>query len=167
MVIEAAFGLGEVVVGGQVEPDTYVVAKDGPRVLHEHLGTKADQDRARARRPRPAGRRRRRGPGAGRVLDENALMALADTAIEIERHYGAPQDIEFAIDDHHIWIVQSRPITTLGGERGRPATAEPPGTVLVSGLAAAPGHRRPGRCASCARPPRAPSSPPARCWWRR
>ena len=40
LVIEAAYGLGEVVVGGQVEPDSYVLAKDG-RVLHQHLGTKA------------------------------------------------------------------------------------------------------------------------------
>jgi pyruvate,water dikinase len=138
VVIEAAYGLGEVVVGGQVEPDTYVVSKDGPRVVQEHLGLKAtkivrgpdghdlriavpDEDRAR------------------RVLDENLLMALTHTAIEIESHYGVPQDVEFAIDDHRIWIVQSRPITTLAGlpEAGR---TTPPGTVLVSGLAAAPGQ---------------------------
>ena len=43
VVIEAAFGLGEVVVGGQVEPDTYVLAKDGPRLRHVHVGPKADK----------------------------------------------------------------------------------------------------------------------------
>jgi pyruvate,water dikinase len=75
---------------------------------------------------------------ARRVLDENALMALAHTAIDVERHYGAPQDVEFAIDDHRIWIVQSRPITTLG-EPGAGEQAEVAGTLLVSGLAAAPG----------------------------
>ena len=39
IVIEAAFGQGEVVVSGQVEPDTYVVSKDGPRLLHARVGT--------------------------------------------------------------------------------------------------------------------------------
>jgi pyruvate,water dikinase len=137
VVIEAAYGLGEVVVGGQVEPDTYVVSKDGPRILEERIGTKATKivrgtDGRDLRVPVAP------GDQARRVLDENALMALAHTAIEVERHYGAPQDMEFALDDHHIWIVQSRPITTLD----RPPTGdavEVPGTLLVSGLAAAPG----------------------------
>ena len=66
-------------------------------------------------------------------------MALAHTAIEVERHYGAP-DMEFALDDHHIWIVQSRPITTLDRPPAGDAV-EMPGTLLVSGLAAAPGGR--------------------------
>jgi pyruvate,water dikinase len=137
LVIEAAYGLGEVVVGGQVEPDTYVVSKQGPRILQEHIGIKttkivrgADGHDQRVTVPVDA--------QARRVLDENALMALAHTAIEVERHYNAPQDVEFAIDDHGIWIVQSRPITTLGEPVERGGT-EPPGTVLVSGLAAAPG----------------------------
>jgi pyruvate,water dikinase len=136
VVIEAAFGLGEVVVGGQVEPDTYVVAKDGPRILHQHIGTKAEkivaEDGHERRVPVPAEEQERR------VLDEELLLTLACLAIEIERHYGKPQDVEFAIADHHIAIVQSRPITTLDDEL--PAGAlEPEGTVLVSGLAAAPG----------------------------
>jgi pyruvate,water dikinase len=138
VVIEAAYGLGEVVVGGQVEPDTYVVSKEGPRVLQEHLGLKATKivrgpDGHDLRVDVPDDERARR------VLDENLLMALAHTAIEIERHYGVPQDVEFAIDDHRTWIVQSRPITTLAGQPGSEPTAAP-GTVLVSGLAAAPGR---------------------------
>lgn len=137
IVIEASFGLGEVVVSGQVEPDTYVLAKDGPRILHQHIGTKAEKV-VRG----PDGHDRRvavpEDEQATRVLDDNALMALAHLAIEIERHYGVPQDLEFAIGDHHISIVQSRPITTLGD--GKPAGGlEPVGTLLVSGLAAAPG----------------------------
>jgi pyruvate, water dikinase len=137
LVIEAAYGLGEVVVGGQVEPDTYVVSKDGPHILHEHIGTKATKivrgpDGHDQRLSVPAGEQ------AQRVLDENALMALAHTGIEIERHYGAPQDVEFAIDGHQVWIVQSRPITTLG-DTATGTELERPGTLLVSGLAAAPG----------------------------
>jgi pyruvate,water dikinase len=138
LVVEAAYGLGEVVVGGQVEPDTYVMAKEGSRLLHEHIGTKTTKI-VRG----PDGHDQRvpvaLADQARRVLDENALIALAHTAIEVERHYGAPQDVEFAIDDHHIWVVQSRPITTLGDGTRSADEFQPPGTLLVAGLAAAPG----------------------------
>ena len=164
VVIEAAYGLGEVVVGGQVEPDTYVVSKDGPRILEERIGTKATKivrgtDGRDLRVPVAP------GDQARRVLDERALMALAHTAIEVERHYGAPQDMEFALDDHHIWIVQSRP--------SPPWTARPPATPSrCRGRCWSPGSppppvRRRASCASSAHRPRAASSSPARCWWRR
>ncbi|HET6773135.1 MAG TPA: phosphoenolpyruvate synthase [Acidimicrobiales bacterium] len=137
LVIEAAFGLGEVVVGGQVEPDTYVVSKEGPRILHQHIGTKAEKivrgDDGRDRRVAVP-----EDDQVRRVLDESTLMGVAGLGIEIERHYGKPQDIEFAVADHHISIVQSRPITTLSDDG--PVRDQPPdGTVLVTGLAAAPG----------------------------
>jgi pyruvate,water dikinase len=137
VVVEAAFGLGEVVVGGQVEPDTYVVSKDGPRLRQVHLGTKAEKivrgpdgrDRRLPVPPEDQGRR---------VLDDDTVLSLARTGIDIERHYGFPQDVEFALEGGRTWIVQSRPITTL--EQGAGAAAEEPtGAVLVSGLAAAPG----------------------------
>jgi pyruvate, water dikinase len=147
LVIEAALGLGEVVGGGQVEPDTYVIAKDGPHLLDEHIGVKTHKIE-----PGPDGDHRvalSAEEGQARVLDQGALMVLARFGIEVERHYGAPQDIEFAIDGHHIWLVQSRPITTLGAT---PDSAEPgsdpadqprvpasAARVLVTGLAAAPG----------------------------
>jgi pyruvate,water dikinase len=137
IVIEAAFGLGEVVVGGQVEPDTYVVSKDGPRILHQRIGAKAEKivrgaDGHDLRVPVPQDEQ------GQRVLCEDTLMALAHLAIDIEAHYGIPQDVEFAIVDGQIWIVQSRPITTLSDEAPAP-DVQPDGTVLVTGLAAAPG----------------------------
>ena len=137
IVIEAAFGLGEVVVGGQVEPDTYQLSKVGPRLTHVHLGTKAEKiirgpDGHDQRLPVPADEQGRR------VLDDDVLLELARMAIDIESHYGSPQDVEFAREDGRSWIVQSRPITTLG-ETAPSEETESPGTVLVSGLAAAPG----------------------------
>ncbi|HEX2895348.1 MAG TPA: phosphoenolpyruvate synthase [Marmoricola sp.] len=142
LVIEAAFGLGEVVVGGQVEPDSYVLAKrggpeDGPRIVHVRIGTKTDQilrgpDGRDVRLPVPPADRARR------VLDDTHLLELARLAIRIEQHYGVPQDVEFARRGEELWIVQSRPITTLDETAGT-AGEEPPGSVLVSGLAAAPG----------------------------
>ncbi|MBN2624577.1 MAG: phosphoenolpyruvate synthase [Acidimicrobiales bacterium] len=137
MVIEAAFGLGEVVVGGQVEPDTYVVAKDGPRVVQAHIGTKAHKivrgpDGRDQQLPVPPDEQARR------VLDDETILEIARLGIAIEGHYGTPQDVEFAIGDDGVSIVQSRPITTLG-DGGPTGDLQPAGTVLASGLAAAPG----------------------------
>jgi pyruvate,water dikinase len=140
LVIEAAFGLGEVVVGGQVEPDSYVLAKEGPRILHVRIGTKAEKiirgsDGHDHRLAVPAAEQGRR------VLDDEHLLELGRMAIRIEEHYGVPQDVEFARRGQELWIVQSRPITTLDdtGSGTGPGGEEPSGTVLVSGLAAAPG----------------------------
>ena len=137
IVIEAAFGLGEVVVGGQVEPDTYVVDKTSRALVSMRTGLKnfkivrsaaggterVDLEPAEARR---------------RVLDDAQLLELADLAGRVEEHYGSPQDVEWAIADGKIWLVQSRPITTLGTDL-QLASETAAGRVLVSGLPAAPG----------------------------
>jgi len=140
LVIDAAFGLGEVVVGGEVEPDSYVVSKQGPRLLHVHIGTKAEH----IVRGADGHDQRLAVPEAdqtARVLDDGTVLELARMALRIEEHYGVPQDVEFARRGSELWIVQSRPITTLDdtGTGAGPAGDEPAGTVLVSGLAAAPG----------------------------
>jgi pyruvate,water dikinase len=134
LVVEAAFGLGEVVVSGSVEPDTYVVDKQGPRLMSVHVGAKAfqivsgpDGDSRQDLSPEDAGRR---------VLDDGTVLELAGLGMRIAEHYGAPQDVEWAIVGDETWVVQSRPITTLGSFMLDDVTA---GDVLVSGLAAAPG----------------------------
>ncbi|WP_437841492.1 phosphoenolpyruvate synthase [Sorangium sp. So ce1153] len=133
LVVEAAFGLGEVVVGGQVEPDTYTVAKRGPRLLEARVGHKAFKL---VRAPDGGGEQRVDLPedeGARRVLKDDEVLDLARLALRVEEHYGAPQDIEWAVEDGATYLVQTRPITTLGAPH--PA----PGEVLVSGLGASPG----------------------------
>jgi pyruvate,water dikinase len=132
LVIEAAFGQGEVVVSGKVEPDTYVVSKDTLQVRDVRVGhqafkivrgadggeTTVELDRADAE---------------ARVLDDDALRRIAELAIATERHNGCPQDVEWAIFQGTTWLVQARPITTL------PHPDEGDHAVLVRGLSAAPG----------------------------
>jgi pyruvate,water dikinase len=134
VVIEAAFGLGEVVVSGQVEPDTYVVAKKGLRLLSARVGLKQEKI---VRGPDGADLRIMLAPvdACARVLSDSEVLDIARLGLEVERHYGQPQDIEWAWGDR-LWLVQSRPITTLGTAPADPA----PGTLLVSGLAASAGN---------------------------
>ncbi|NUP11194.1 MAG: phosphoenolpyruvate synthase [Polyangiaceae bacterium] len=135
MVIEAAFGLGEAVVSGQVEPDTYVVARSsgdrGPAVVEARIGDKAfriEYTSSGEKRVELSAEARGR-----RVLGDDRILELARAGERIEAHYGKPQDIEWAYAGGRMYILQSRPITTLmnGGHR--------PGDVLLSGLGASPG----------------------------
>ena len=148
LVIEAAFGQGEVVVSGQVEPDTYVVDKEGPRLVHVRVGTQSFEI---VRGAAGTDTRVELSPEAGgaRVLDDTEVLALARLGLAAESHYGAPQDTEWAMAGDRTVLVQSRPITTLA-----PAPPPPPqsgtsaggaapsgtGRVLVRGLAASTGR---------------------------
>jgi len=111
-VIDASPGLGEAVVSGAVNPDHIVV--DGAGVIVEHrLG-----DKRLAIRLRPGG-------GTSEVsgspldagqpcLSDAAIRELVSLVRRVEAHFGAPQDIEWALDDTGaLWLTQSRPITTL------------------------------------------------------
>ena len=135
IVIEAAFGQGEVVVSGQVEPDTYVVDKDGPRVLHVRVGTQSTKI---VRGPDGEDLRVDLDPseGSARVLSDDEVLAVARLGLATEAHYGSPQDIEWAMAGGRTYLVQSRPVTAVGGS---PVAAEL-GTLLVQGLAASSGR---------------------------
>ena len=141
IVIEGAFGLGEVVVGGQVEVDTYVVAKAGPEILDRRIGAKKFLI---SRGPDGHDQRVDLDPEAAahRVLRDDQIMDLARLAERVEQHYGTPQDTEWAIENGHIFFVQSRPITTLrtdGATADTRAGFAEMGPALVNGMGTAPG----------------------------
>jgi pyruvate,water dikinase len=137
IVIEAAFGLGEVVVGGQVEVDTYVLAKDGPKLRSARVGRKAfkivrgadGNDEKVSLGTDDANRR---------VLSDAEAEMLAAMGLRVEAHYGAPQDIEWGEADGVFSLLQTRPITTLA-EPVKAAAPVSESTALVTGLGASPG----------------------------
>ena len=123
LVLSAAWGLGESVVGGSVTTDDLVVEKAGLRVASRTTADKAvmtvyAQERT-AEVPVPADRRR------APVLDDKAAAVLAELGVRVEQHYGAPQDIEWARADGEFFIVQSRPITALPEPEAAPPTEWP------------------------------------------
>ena len=137
IVIEGAFGLGEVVVGGSVEPDTYVVDKDGLALVSTRIGVK---DFMVSRGPDGHDLRVDLDPEQARqrVLSDTEVVALASMGLRIHEHYGEPQDIEWAVSNGEWFILQSRPITTL---TATPQAEEEHGTavVLLQGQSASPG----------------------------
>ena len=140
-VIEAAWGLGEVVVGGQLVPDRYVVHKKSLAVLDTLIGDKEFLLARDARSGRVVCTNLANDPRReARVLTDDELRALGELAVRLEDHYHVPQDIEFAIDASGIHLTQTRPITTLGAavpkqETRRPSSQGP----LLRGLGASPG----------------------------
>ncbi|HET9185334.1 MAG TPA: phosphoenolpyruvate synthase [Solirubrobacterales bacterium] len=139
LVIEGALGLGEAVVSGSVSPDRYLVLKDRLQI-----------DRREVRRkelaivPLPDGgtevRELSEAEGRRPVLSDEEVREVAALGVRIEEHYGAPQDTEWAFDEGGaVWMLQSRPVTTAGGE-ATDASARARGRELVHGLGAAPGE---------------------------
>lgn len=137
IVMEAVFGQGETIVSGMVEPDTYMVLKDGPKLLNVRVG---HQSRQIIRGADGADQVVELSPedGAKRVLADDDILDLARLCIQVEAHYRSPQDIEWARAGGTTYIVQSRPITTLHAR----AAEHPPGIPrqLVRGLAASTGR---------------------------
>lgn len=118
--INASWGLGLAVVGGEVTPDDYLVSKVTGEVVRQTINDKAveyipaddgaqrvDVDETRRTQP---------------CLDDAALSSLVQVAKRIEKHFGAPQDIEWAFDqDGELFVLQSRPVTGLPKPETTPA----------------------------------------------
>jgi pyruvate, water dikinase len=139
LVIEGAFGLGEAVVSGSVSPDRYLVAKNGLHIDRREVRRK---ELAIVSLPGGGTETRELGEVEGRqpVLDDEEVREVAELGVQIEEHYGSPQDTEWAFDEAgEVWMLQSRPVTTAGGEAMGGAGGER-GRELVHGLGAAPGE---------------------------
>jgi pyruvate,water dikinase len=146
LVIEGSLGLGEAVVSGSVSPDRFVVRKADLEILARDIAAKEI-----AIEPLPGGGTRE-VPLAGEASRAPAItdpqaVEIAGYGRALEEHYGAPQDTEWAIDaDGKVWMLQSRPVTTLAGDEAPTApqaeAAAPDGEpeVLARGLGAAPGR---------------------------
>jgi hypothetical protein len=111
VMINAAWGLGEAIVGGQVTPDTVVVDKASGAITQQEI-TEKDVMTV----PTQSGTREEVVPADRRiqaVLSPAQAAELARIGVQIENLYGQPMDIEWALYDGHISVLQARPITAL------------------------------------------------------
>ncbi len=134
VVIESVFGLGEGIVSGKIKPDHLVVSRNYEildRIISEKKialvrdsGGYTETIKLTPDKSLTA------------VLTDYETRKLAEYALKLEAHYAMPQDIEFAIDSGDIYIVQTRPITTLAKRQEK---KESKGNEVLSGQAASPG----------------------------
>ena len=86
ILVEAATGLGEKVVSGTVTPSSFMIDRESFEIVEKNINYE---------------------------VDEGVIKDVAKIGISIENHYSMPQDIEFAVKEKEIFILQSRAITTL------------------------------------------------------
>jgi pyruvate, water dikinase len=122
--VNASWGLGLAVVGGEVTPDDFLVSKVTQEIVREHVHDKDVQyvpdagGRGAVRVPVPDERR------AVACLDAAVLAALVEVAGRIERYFGSHQDVEWALArDGELFVVQSRPVTALPQREPAPTGA--------------------------------------------
>jgi len=136
ILIEAVFGQGEGIVSGKIKPDQYVISRDF-EVIDKKISDKkiaivrtaGGQTKTISLTPEKSSQQ---------VLKTYEIKQLAEYAVKLEEHYDRPQDIEFAIENEDIYIVQTRPITTLKKSPSR-GEEDFDGQVLTEGLAASAG----------------------------
>ena len=135
-VIDASPGLGEAVVSGAVNPDHVVVETATGAVLQRRSGDKRVLVRARSGGGTETLEHEDQSDEA--ACTDQQLVDLAALGARVQDLYGAPQDIEWAIDEAGaLWLTQSRPITTLYPLPSRPAADQ--ATSTATGIAAPSG----------------------------
>ncbi len=136
-IIEGSWGLGETVVSGSVSPDYYMVDNNTKTIKERRIATKnvmhtKDPKTGKTMDiPVPADKKN------AKVLDDDEILKLVDFGDVLEDLYGIPQDIEWAIKNKEIFILQSRPITTI--KKKKDPNEKVATTAILEGLGASPG----------------------------
>ncbi len=138
--IEAVLGLGEMIVSGDVTPDHYLVDKQSETIIKKEI-KKQEWKLVKAGKPTAEDPNIKINltpleQAAQKITDEE-IITLAKLGNKLEQHYGHPQDVEWAREGGKMYIVQTRPVTTIKASTADAYTIDAP--VLLSGAAASPG----------------------------
>nr|MDQ6949249.1 phosphoenolpyruvate synthase [Actinomycetota bacterium] len=110
ILVEAVLGLGEAVVSGEVTPDHYLLKRDG-RLARQTIAMQPFMIRS-----LPEGGTEEVQlsfeEGGRRKVDDTTLARLAQIGRQLQEQLGAPQDVEWALSDGELYVLQSRPVTT-------------------------------------------------------
>ncbi|QIO22160.1 phosphoenolpyruvate synthase [Haloarcula sp. JP-L23] len=130
-ILEAAWGLGEAVVSGAVSPDNYVVDRATEEIEEVTVADKKvmcvrGEDGETVERSVPEEKRNER------VLSPEEIHRLVEVGDRVEDHYGTPQDVEWAIYEGEVYVLQSRPITTIDEGADAGTSGESPESTGVA-----------------------------------
>jgi pyruvate, water dikinase len=138
IIVDAVWGLGEMIVQGSVIPDHYVVQKDTFAILSKEISNQSVQlikngEKTDEREVPKSWRDKQK-------ISDDEIVKLAKIAQGLQDHYYFPQDIEWAKEGKNLYIVQTRPVTTMKEEskvtkEGVKITDIP----ILNGAAASPG----------------------------
>lgn len=143
IVIEAVWGLGEMIVQGQVTPDRYLVDKSEMKIMGAETNEQTVQltqtNNVTKEAKVPENRQNKR------KIDDKMIIQIAKFGKKLQDHYFFPQDCEWAIEKGKLYFVQTRPITTLnqkgeaGSEKREQKEESKNKNILLTGISASPG----------------------------
>jgi pyruvate,water dikinase len=138
IIIEAGYGLGEAIVGGEVTPDTYVIDKSKMTIIKKRISVQKWKYI--------------RGPDGGclkediseagekkQKIDDPRILEIAEIGRQVEIHYQKPMDMEWCIEGGKAYLVQARPITAVGSPCGNGDGGISGEDIILTGLGASPG----------------------------
>lgn len=142
IIIESVWGLGELIVQGSVLPDKYTVQKDTFAILSKEISDQQIQliKKGQETKEREVPKKIR----DKQKISDDEIVKLAKLADKLQKHYYYPQDIEWAKEGKELYIVQTRPVTTIDAEKMRQVKQEGDKftiteTPVLRGTAASPG----------------------------
>jgi rifampicin phosphotransferase len=122
-VVSAVLGLGTALVSGEADADTFTVDRDGTvltrLIVEKQTAHRASKDDSEGVRPEPVPAAQVSQP----AIADTQVAAIAELARATSRHFGCPQDIEWAVANGKLWLLQSRPITSMA------TLADPDGAI--------------------------------------
>lgn len=137
VVIEAIYGLGEFIVQGMVTPDHYEVDKETFTIQKKVV--KEQEKKMQKKGTKNITVRLNQKDGGKQKCTDEQIIALAKVGAKLEKHYYFPQDIEWAIDQGKIYIVQTRPVTTSSKKAAPESSISHLEEVILKGDPASPG----------------------------
>src|SRR3989344_43558 len=139
IVIEAIYGLGEFIVGGEVNPDMYIVGKKNRDIQKIEI-RKKEKGLFRTSLGTNETRIIPKEIQERQVLNDKEIQELSRLGKRLEEHYGRPQDIEWAVEQGTVYIVQTRAVTTFKERAPERATiTEEQGKIILKGETASAG----------------------------
>ena len=139
IIIEAGYGLGEAIVGGEVTPDTYVIDKSKMAITKKRIST---QKWKYVRGPEGGNLKEDvlNGDDKKQKMEDASILEMAEIGRQVEIHYQRPMDMEWCIEGGKAYLVQARPITAVGnGSKTAESSEASSEDIILTGLGASPG----------------------------
>ena len=109
LLVEASYGLGDMIVSGKVEPDDYTIDRETLEIKDKKIGRK--EKMSLISNSNVITRNLDKKQSQAQVLVDGKIKEVAEVSLKVEKIFNYPQDIEWCILDNELWLLQSRAIT--------------------------------------------------------
>ena len=111
LLVEASYGLGDMIVGGKVEPDDYTIDRETLEIKEKKIGKKDKMSVVENEKTKVVSVRKELAEK--QVLTDDKIKEIVETCLKVKKIFNYPQDIEWCISNNKLWLLQSRAITEV------------------------------------------------------